>query len=261
MKLISGYCSDKGNIREKNEDAILIRSMQHEDRTFLIAVVCDGIGGLDGGELASEFVIRKINAWFNAVADHIRQEPIDGEVLKPYLQNAVRKWNDQLVQYMLEENLQMGSTMSLIMIVNCKVYGINIGDSRVYCYNRSGIYQCTEDTSVSQYTEGRLKVLLESYMGKNGDLWIQNWERTLEPGDLFLLCTDGFYHFLTELDLMEMYKKIENNTDLTLCCHEAVKNAMNRGSRDNVTLGLVYVRNPKKKQLLGLFPGGKRDNL
>ena len=247
MKFVSGYCSDKGNVRENNEDAIVIRSVQDNGKNFLVAAVCDGIGGLDSGELASEFLTRKINAWFNAVAEYVLNGSVSRSTLRHSLTEAVVKWNEQLVQYMLEENLQMGTTMSLIMIVNDMVYGANVGDSRVYCYNHERLRQFSEDTSVSKFADGKVRSYLESYMGKDGELWVQGWEKELEPGDLYVLCSDGFYKFMTEEDAAEMYKLIDKNTDPTLCCRNAVKMALERGSRDNVTLGLVYAGNPKKQ--------------
>ena len=68
-----------GNTRDENQDSIVLRALQQQQKYFVVAAVCDGIGGLEHGELASQIVIKQIEEWYLQINSWIDIETVDIE--------------------------------------------------------------------------------------------------------------------------------------------------------------------------------------
>lgn len=247
MKLLIGSATNIGSTRDVNQDAIFVKNLEKKKQNFAIGVVCDGVGGLEHGELASEFVINEIAKWYEALCGWIDIQSIDAQILFAHLKDAAEEWNEKLRQFALNQNLRTGTTMSLVMIIRNQYFIIHVGDSRIYRFNNE-LVQLTVDASVSRMKNGRMKSYLDNYMGKSEKLWFQSMEGNIKAGDLFFFCSDGLYHRLKLPDIKRTYKKCKKGK-IDGLCNQLIEMVIERGEKDNISIGMIMAR--KKK--IGLF--------
>lgn len=239
MKLVGGYATCAGNTRNVNQDAVLFRSTEREGQYFILLAVCDGIGGLEQGEVASSLVVSLASQWYESVMSWMDIGGINPEILSAHLKDAAEEWNRSVCEYRNLRHVNMGTTMSLIMIIKNRYYIIHVGDSRVYLYRRRKLLQLTRDAVITQVKDGRRKVYLENFMGRAGELRFTSSEGKVCAGDLFLVCSDGFYHCLHPEDIRKLRRNTRDGWSLNAGCRELTDNMMRRGERDNISVGAI----------------------
>jgi protein phosphatase len=237
--------TDPGCVRAQNQDAYQI---VHLDRNTLLCVVCDGMGGAKSGNVASTLAVDV----FVQEIKHTWTSAMDREKTDQMLRRAVKLANftvfDQAMQF--EEFSGMGTTLVAALIRGRDMTVINVGDSRAYRVNRSGIRQLTVDHSLVQMMVDRGELtpeLARTYPGKNfitraigtepvveSDLFHYNVDR----GDCLLLCSDGLSNMM---DDQEILFEVVHGTNKKLCCQRLLDIAKNRGAPDNVTSVLILI--------------------
>ena len=237
--------TDLGCVRKQNQDAYRIEQL---DRSTMLCVVCDGMGGAKSGNVASSLAV---DAFTEEVCSGWKHS-MDTEQTDQLLRKAVKLANftvfDQAVQF--EEFAGMGTTLTAALVHDGTVTIVNVGDSRVYGINRSGISQLTKDHSLVQMMVDRGDLTPEvakSYPGKNlitravgtepsvlCDIF--HWEAG--RGDYLLLCSDGLSNVM---DDQEILFEVAHGVNKQHCCQRLLSIAKNRGAPDNVTSVLVLI--------------------
>ena len=237
--------SDPGCVRKQNQDAYQIEQL---DRSSILCVVCDGMGGAKSGNIASSLAV-------DVFVQEIRRswKPVmDQEKIDQILQSAVKLANftvfDQAAQF--EEFDGMGTTLVAALIRGRKATVVNVGDSRAYGINRSGIHQITKDHSLVQMMVDRGDLQPEqakSYPGKNfitraigteAFVMCDIYHQDVAKGDFLLLCSDGLSNMM---DDQEILFEVVHGVNKQHCCKRLLDIAKNRGAPDNVTSVLVLI--------------------
>ena len=237
--------TDPGCVRKQNQDAYRIEQL---DRGTLLCVVCDGMGGAKSGNVASSLAVE-------VFSEEIRRSwkpGMESDRIDQMLRSAVKLANftvfDQAAQF--EEFSGMGTTLVAALVREGKATLVNVGDSRVYGINRSGISLLTKDHSLVQMMVDRGDLTPEvakSYPGKNlitraigtepvvmCDIY--HWE--VGKGDYLLLCSDGLSNVM---DDQEILFEVAHGVNKERCCQRLLSIAKNRGAPDNVTSVLVLI--------------------
>lgn len=234
--------TDIGFRRSENQDRYIAGRLQNG---CAFAFVCDGMGGVSGGKIASEAIAQNLEEGLflnnaNTVMD------AEKEVLQ-----AIDRANKQIYyQGSKDETLKgMGSTVSgvTIMGTTCVVY--NVGDSRVYILRKEVLTQITEDHSVVQelYRQGKItqqqlenhpqKNLITRAIGVNENIEVDVSEVELQPGDTILCASDGLTNFVQEIDI----KKILSGEDVFSMPQKLVDKALENNASDNITAIVIHV--------------------
>lgn len=240
MKLRGGCATDRGNVRTVNQDAIFFQYVEKEDQYFALGAVCDGVGGLSHGEVASCLVIRAIEEWFQNVLEWIDMKTAVPEILFSHLKDTVEECNRTMFEMMEDHEYQMGTTLSALMMLKNRYYILQAGDSRVYLY-RKHLQQLTVDHVVSRIKGGKMKQYLTNYIGKGDELWFETAEGTFGEGDVFLYASDGFCHFLQKEDMEKAFRHGMRKKDINDVCIELIETMKQRGERDNISVGLICI--------------------
>ena len=239
MRFISGCATSCGGYRRINEDSIFLSTKG----SFAFGVVCDGIGGLDRGELASTFVTNAADEWFKSLTEWLEPETADTDIIFSHLRDAAEDWNYRLFNYIRAEGIHTGTTMSCIALLRDKGIIIHVGDSRIYKFQKdSGLSQLTVDMIFSRMKDGRMKSYLENYAGRQEDLSYIPIPLDVAANELYIFGSDGFYHNFTEDDAALLYQKLSSGDSPTALCHELIAEMMSRGERDNVSIGVILLR-------------------
>ena len=237
--------TDPGCVRKQNQDAYQIEKL---DRNSLLCVVCDGMGGAKSGNIASTLAV-------DVFVQEVRQSwkpHLDQEKTDQILRSAVKLANftvfDQSQQF--PEFDGMGTTLVAVLIRGKKATVINVGDSRAYGIDSSGIRQITRDHSLVQMMVDRGELTPEvakTYPGKNfitraigteAVCMCDIFHLDVQKGDFFLLCSDGLSNMM---DDQEILFEVVHGVNKAHCCKRLLDIAKNRGAPDNVTSVLVLI--------------------
>ena len=239
MKVYGGCASDVGTTREVNQDAVLFRMKTEKKAIMSLLAVCDGIGGMSHGEVASSIIRDLMDRWFDEITEWVDPGNVDAQLVWSNVKDAAESWNAELVAFKKNQQLQTGTTMSLFMQIMDEYFIVQVGDSRVYLYRNDELFQLTVDASVTRFKSGRMKNYLDNYMGKSDELRFTTVSGTIESGDAFLVCSDGFYHNLSPMDLQSIPEGIRKDSDVENLCERLIAEMMRRGERDNISAAMI----------------------
>jgi len=261
--------SDRGPSRSRNEDACFpLTEKPDPPRSQVLGIVCDGVGGHDGGDIASGLAISTLShrvSSFEAQALAMsRPDKLER------VREAIAEANDAIGQRNNEEQRQgrqrMGTTIVIGQGDDNDLFISHIGDSRAYLVNPRTFYSLTVDddvasrevrlgyafyrTAVHQPAAGSLVQALG--MGASSHLYPTSQRFILNEDCVVLLCSDG----LSDYDRVEQHWKtelqpiLEHTLSLTSAAHRLVEIANTQNGHDNVTVALMQLRvspNPAAK--------------
>lgn len=206
------YHTDIGIRKKTNQDSLLVKGIAKGTEEILFAVLCDGMGGMSKGEVASATVIRAFSEWFTE--EYLRKGTDSGaDGIQEQWRTLMEQANEKLMGYGREEGISLGTTATAIFISSRGNYLIgHIGDTRVYRISGK-LEQLTEDhtfvareirrgslTAEQALKDTRRNILLQC-IGVNDYLEPQFVTGSLAKGDAILLCSDGFRHVVAEEEL------------------------------------------------------------
>lgn len=244
--------SDTGMVREHNEDCFLIMP----ENGF--AILADGMGGHLAGEVASAMAI-------DQVAQHLMGAFNPGHTFgKPealpesaILTDAIKAANRTIHEASINrpEQAGMGTTIVAVTFRNQRLTVAHVGDSRLYRFRQGMLSQVTEDHSMVQellrrglisQEEARTSAnrnLVTRALGVDPFVEVEIREQEIEPGDIYLLCSDGLNDVLTDEEIGAMLSASE---DLESLSRTMIAEVNARGGPDNVSIVLVRTSGNKK---------------
>lgn len=244
--------TDVGQVRSTNQDSLLVAASDH------LFIVADGMGGHAGGEIASRLCVQEITKHIKENAEVFaanteRQHP-DPRVSHTLVQ-AINHASTKIYERALEEpSLRgMGTTATVLKIVDDQAYIAHVGDSRCYLLRCGFIYQITNDHSLvsEQVRAGiltkeeaeahHLRNVITRSVGYQEEEDVDTTCFTLEHDDVLLLCSDGLHGKVTDKELSLVIKDSGIKAVPKL-----IAMANDRGGDDNITAVVVHIKVPAK---------------
>lgn len=270
--------SHAGKVRPNNEDHYLVartgRRLEvlrtnlpdgdlpvRAEETGYGLVVADGMGGEEGGEVASRMAIRTLFNLICHTPDWILR--FDDDRAEETLRRAADHYRtiDAAISDHAESDprlARMGTTMTLAYSVGAELLVVNAGDSRAYLFRDGQLRQLTRDHTLAQKLVERgeltkeeaaftrLRHVLTSALGRTGgdvQVDVQRWP--LVDGDCLLLCTDGLTDMVPDEQIAEALGRSRTSDET---CQTLVEMALERGGKDNVTVVVARYRFPKHEE-------------
>lgn len=257
MHYLTCSLTDKGDTRKINQDSMLLTSLETEHRRCLLASVCDGMGGLAEGEKASGMAVKALEDWFHTSFPSFigKDGVIYRDTLYAGLRDIAYEIDRAIRNYEKTAGVVCGTTMTLILTLGDRFVTMNIGDSRVYVIRDGRLHHLTKDQTYVQvkYEEG--EDLYELEHGKMRSYLIQCLgagdvprpvfsSGTIKKGDLYLLCSDGFRHEISddEIAIACTPGRIRSEDDMEHIGTDLIQMNRRRGEKDNITLIMVQTR-------------------
>ena len=136
--------TDKGIVKSTNQDGLTVKRINTKQGEMVFAAVCDGMGGLAMGEVASTAMINAFNKWvMNELPLLCLREITEEEIMKQWSE-LVQQQNEHIKQYGNAKGIRLGTTAVAMLFTQNKYFLMNVGDSRAYRINE-GIRQLTKD--------------------------------------------------------------------------------------------------------------------
>ena len=234
--------TDQGAVRKENQDTCAVERLDQ----YTLAVVCDGMGGARAGALASSLAA----GTFMEALHNTLQPGQDAAAVAQAGEAAVAEANHIVYERSREDEecRGMGTTLVATVCAGPQATVFNVGDSRAYQINESGIRAVTRDHSVVQdmlengdITEEEARHhpnrnLITRALGTEREVLCDVFQLSLSKGDSLLLCSDGLVNTVSDQEML--YEVIHEEPPDT-CLDRLMEIAIDLGAPDNVTMILM----------------------
>ncbi|OGA24072.1 MAG: protein phosphatase [Betaproteobacteria bacterium RIFCSPLOWO2_02_FULL_67_26] len=239
--------TDSGMVRSHNEDSIAA------DGEAGLAVLADGMGGYNAGEVASGIAVELIKSEMKKALAGKKPEELNGQSAEQLITEHSTRANAAIYQAAQSQPQYsgMGTTLVVALWHDNHVSVGHIGDSRLYRLRDGVLEQVTRDHSLlqeqidsgmitkEQARHSQNKNLVTRAVGIDPEVETEVHTYPVQPGDIFLLCSDGLNDMVTDEDIQLTLASLAAN--LPLAAQQLVQQANDNGGRDNVSVILVRV--------------------
>lgn len=244
MEIDSFGISDIGLVRITNEDVF---ALMPKEKFFILA---DGMGGHNGGEIAANETVVQLCQFIKNLFSRSRLPNL--EKLKTEIAQAILSTNLWVYDLASKEKEMkgMGTTLCLSLVVDKSLIYAHVGDSRIYQVRRGRISQLTHDHSLRAelIAKGELdeslasafpyKNVITRAIGTQPTVVPEVHSCTLEPGDIYFLCSDGLTDRLTDQQILNIIRGAKTVKESG---EELIQDAKKKGGDDNITVVLFKV--------------------
>lgn len=242
--------TDIGISKETNQDSVLIKHASTDLGEVVLAVVCDGMGGLAKGELASATVIREFARWFEEDLP-FELENLDMQVIGGKWSLMLKDLNAKILEYGENLGSSLGTTFSGILFVDDKYVIAHVGDTRIYHIGSSLTQLTTDQTFVAREISRGTMTAEQAKTDKRRNLLLQcvGASKTVDPQVIcgtvekgaYMLCSDGFRHEITEAEIYESLNPINfmNKNAMHNNAKYLIEQVKSRQEKDNISVVLI----------------------
>lgn len=258
--------SNVGARKSVNQDAWCALSAETSVGDVALTVVCDGVGGLSSGELASSTVVYEFSRWFQrdfpqlAAASVAREGTVSLSEVADVWGQMLAGLNRRIGDYGRRQDVRLGTTFTGMLICQGRYVIGHVGDCRVYRVASGQIEQLTNDQTLAarSVAEGTMtkeealhspqgSVLLQS-VGTQVELRPEFSYGEVHEGDLFVTCCDGFYRRLGDEGVRSVYAQVNAVSEAALLAatEHLIQQDMANGEKDNLTAVCLAVVAPEE---------------
>ena len=252
MNFIVSATTDIGISKSTNQDSLSVKVINTSIGRMVFAVLCDGMGGLAKGEVASATLIQAFDNWARNELPFLCNQPLEDAVIRSQWDRIITEQNNIIKTYGARQGVRLGTTAVVMLLTQTRYYIMNVGDSRAYELT-NGLKQLTADqtfvarevalgnmTEEQAAVDERRSVLLQC-VGASDEVYPDMFFGDTMENAVYMLCSDGFRHEITG---DEIYASLQPN----LLLDEATmqQNTLNlielnkqREERDNISVVLV----------------------
>lgn len=252
MNFIGAAVSDKGIVKQTNQDSVCIKIANTSAHgQVALVIICDGMGGLAQGEVASATVVKHFSDWFERELPNMLIH-FEWDRIEERWDFLIKELNTKLIEYGKEINANLGTTLTMMLCVDNQYMIAHVGDSRAYCIKDS-VLQLTEDhtfiareikagnmTYEQAMQDPRRNMLLQC-VGASREVNPDYIRGTLSTQTIYMFCSDGFRHMISA---EEMYENLNsavlfNQEQMNNNCRQLVEIIKSRNERDNISVAVL----------------------
>lgn len=234
--------TDVGRIRSMNQDCIYIPD---EEDSIKLYVLADGMGGYNGGEIASKLAVESVKSY---VKNYFPSIQLDKESILKFLKETIEYANKVVYDKSKEDESleEMGTTLEICLVYSNKVFIAHIGDSRVYRIRKNFMRKLTTDHSYVEklvkdgtitreqaYTHPKKNMLMQA-LGCEMDINPEIMVKGFLKDDILLICSDGLTNMVSENEIYGIIR-----TNIEKANEVLVSRANENGGLDNVSVIII----------------------
>jgi serine/threonine protein phosphatase PrpC len=252
MRYRGAAVTDIGTVKQTNQDSICIKVADTEKRgNIAMCVLCDGMGGLEKGEVASGTVIRVFEKWF---MEQLPEQLPDFQWQKvaEEWEHLIKEYNYKISEYGQKNAIRLGTTVTVLLLTDKEYVIAHVGDSRVYQISHQ-VEQLTEDQTYvarevkrgnmtpEQARKDRRRSVLLQCVGASPIVTPEILHGSVEEDAIYMLCSDGFRHELSEDEMYDRLQPEKNRSEDEMRENSRflVEQVKQRGEKDNISIATI----------------------
>ncbi len=217
MNYIVSASTDIGLVKSTNQDSLSVKVINTAIGRMSFAVLCDGMGGLAKGEVASASVIRAFDAWVQNELPQLCTAPLDAATIKAHWERILLEQNNTIKAYGGRQGVKLGTTAVVLLLTGTDYYIMNVGDSRAYEVSDCLVQLTNDQTFVAREValgnmtpeqaevDERRSVLLQC-IGASEEVYPDFFTGTTKENATYMLCSDGFRHEITADEIFYYFR-------------------------------------------------------
>ncbi len=252
MNFIITADTDIGISKSTNQDSLSVKLLNTRQGRMVMAVLCDGMGGLEKGEVASASVIHAFDIWTREKLPSLCNSSLEDSVIRQEWESIVVSQNKLLHQYGAGQGVSLGTTLVAFLITEQRYYLMNVGDSRAYEISGQ-LRQLTEDqtfvareiklgnmTPEQAKTDVRRNVLLQC-IGASDMVYPDMFFGAVNLNAVYMLCSDGFRHEITPEEIYQALgpAAVPDEASMNRNARGLIELNKARQEKDNISIVLV----------------------
>lgn len=249
MNYIISAATDVGNVKNTNQDSFNVKLISTKQGKMVFAVLCDGMGGLAKGEVASTTVVTAFSKWAETRLSELCENEITDSDIRNDWVKIVTDFNDKIKNYGKRSAISLGTTVTAMLITNRRYYIINVGDTRAYQIT-DRVQILTKDQTVvareielgniteeEAKTDPRRSVLLQC-IGASDIVYPDMFFGDTVQNAVYMLCSDGFRHEISEYEIYQYLQPdvMLNSGVMKSNMDKLIEINKQRQERDNITV-------------------------
>ena len=252
MNFIISANTDVGIAKDTNQDSLSVMVLNTPQGKMAFSILCDGMGGLAMGEVASAAVINAFRRWVYEDLPQLCNAPLEDATIRSQWEKIIQEQNQLIKTYGARQGIRLGTTVVAVLLTQNRYYVLNVGDSRAYEITNC-LRQITSDqtfvareialghmTPEEALVDPRRNVLLQC-VGASENVYPDMFFGDVAQNAVYMLCSDGFRH---EISAEEIFAKLQPGVlfdDATMQRHafELIELNKQRQERDNISVSMI----------------------
>ncbi len=246
--------TDVGIKKQVNQDSLSVKIYFAPIGNIVFAVLCDGMGGLSHGEIASRLIVSAFEDWAELNLPKLAQSEIyDGDIRRQWTE-IINSQNAAIRLFGEQNGFKIGSTVTAMLLTETRYFILNIGDSRAYKISGGGVTRITTDHTVieteielgnmteTQALRSPMRSVLTKCVGISETVEPDMFFGDTEPDTVYLLCSDGFRHLITEEEMKKTlyFGVTDDSGSLKSRIEDLIEINKHRGETDNISAVVIY---------------------
>lgn len=253
MNFIISASTDIGIKKSTNQDSLTVKILDTPQGKMVFALLCDGMGGLAKGEVASSELVEAFHNWVLEELPEICDKPIEDSIIRKQWNRIAEMQNNRIMNYGNHCGIRLGTTVVSILITEQRYYIMNVGDSRAYELTEE-IRQLTKDqtlverevalgnlTSEQAESDPRRSVLLQC-IGASEDVYPDFFFGETRKNAVYMLCSDGFRHEVSPYEIFEMLEPNRMLDEKTMRQNMEYLIGLNKSRMEQDNISVITIR-------------------
>lgn len=252
MNFIVSASTDVGIAKSTNQDSLSVMSLNTPLGRMAFALVCDGMGGLDKGEVASASLVKAFRNWAVNDLPKLCNAPLEDAVIRAQWENIITQQNATIKAYGARQGVRLGTTAVVMLLTQTRYFILNVGDSRAYEITHE-LRQLTSDqtfvarevamghmTPEEAENDSRRSVLLQC-VGASDVVYPDMFFDETKCGAVYMLCSDGFRHEITPAEIWQNLQPglLLDENSMQQKARDLIELNKQRQERDNISVVLI----------------------
>ena len=253
MNYIVSASTDIGNIKNTNQDSLNVKVLSYGEEKMVFAILCDGMGGLEKGEVASANVIHAFHQWVIESLPNMCAGGITDEDICKEWTDIITTYNEKIKLYGRKLATSLGTTVAALLITSTRFYIVIVGDSRVYEIYQNA-HPLTKDQTVvameveqgkitaeEAETDSRRSVLLQC-VGASDMVYPDFFFGTPKKDAVYMLCSDGFRHEISGQEIFSYFQPARMISAESMKENELMLIALNKQRQERDNISVITIR-------------------
>lgn len=253
MNYLVSASTDVGIKKKTNQDSLSIKVFETSVGKIVFAVLCDGMGGLSKGELASATVVKAFSEWAVNNINIIADKGIEEFTIRNEWESLILLVNEKIINYGKKNHVELGTTVTAMLMAEERYYVLNVGDSRTYEITEQ-LTQITEDQTViaHEIKMGRLTVeeaqkdprrnVLLQCVGASNLVCPEFFFGKTKKNAVYMLCSDGFRHEISESEILSAFNPYYMTDTGKMKAQEEYLINLNKQRMENDNISVITIR-------------------
>lgn len=253
MEYIASASTDIGISKKTNQDSAAVKGITVDGKKCVLGILCDGVGGLQMGEIASATMVKAFSKWMTERMPYLLAKGITEDDVKNEWAALIGKYNEKIKVYGTEKKVKIGTTLAAILLLEEKYYIVNIGDSRVYEIEKDAEVLTRDQTVVERELEmGKLTLeqakkdprrnILLQCIGVSDTVYPEFFTGDRKQNAVYMLCSDGFRHEITPEEIYEHFKPENMTTAEQMKENELALIELNKQRQERDNISVITIR-------------------